>query len=348
MNFLWRWLKRGLLAVLVVLILLALPIIRNETMCRGTPQPQDHTPIVSQTRDESRTFTTYPEWHIVHAYSDYARVIAKDDPHDFGYFRAIRGFWSSLCPLTELADQHGGFTTESKATIYTIGVSFTLELALKAAYEETLGRVATWVRGPDHSPLDRLSAEQAAAYAKFLQQTPWYRWDFAADAAALDQAATGAFRDRERKFALGLEYRAKAAYARAIASAVAATGQDELTLRAVVTGLTPEALAAIPGVTVIQQRPEGIEIETPRYRELTLILQRIAEDGGQVVEIAGNDDILLTAITDGPADLGAIFTFPLQGSAEMRHLIVVKVPDLSNRLRDLAAGGARLEHIHDY
>lgn len=348
MRFLWRWLKRLVLALLVVVVLLALPVIRNETMCRGTPLAQDHTAIVDQTRDESRTFTTYPEWHIVHAYADYARVIAADDPHDFGFLKAITGFWSSLCPLTEMADQHGGFTTESKLTIYTIGVSFTAELALKAAYEETLGRIATWVRGPDHSPLDQLSAQQAADYAQFLQQTPWYKWDFTRDAQALDDTATGAFRDRERRFALGIEYRAKAAYAGAIAGAVAATGNDELTLRAIVTGLTEPQLAAIPGITIIQRRPEGFEVETPRYRELTLILQRIAEAGGQMVEIAGNDDILLTAITDGPADLGAIHTFPLQGSTQMRHLIVVKVADLSNRLRDLAASGARLEHIHDY
>ena len=35
-------------------------------------------------RAESRTLTTYPEWHIVHAYDDYARVITDGDPHEFG------------------------------------------------------------------------------------------------------------------------------------------------------------------------------------------------------------------------------------------------------------------------
>ncbi|AUH35303.1 hypothetical protein [Paracoccus tegillarcae] len=348
MSFLWRWFKRLLLAALIVVLLLALPVIRNEVMCRGEALPQDYTAIVSETRDESRTFTTYPEWHIVHAYADYARVIAADDPHDFGFFEAISGFWSSLCPLTEMADRHGGFTTESKMTIYTIGVSFTAELAMKALYEETLGRVATWIRGPGHSPLDQLSAQQAADYAAFLQQTPWYQWDFRADAQALRDTATGVFRDRERRLALGLEYGAKAAYAGVIADAVAATGQDALTLRAIVTGLAPEALSAIPGVTIIQQRPEGIEVETPRYRELTRVLQRIAAQGGEIAEIAGNDDILLTAISDGPADLGALFTFAMQGSDQVRHLIVVKVPALADRLRELESDGAQLEHIHDY
>lgn len=348
MRFLWRWFRRLALAVLLIAAILALPVLRNETMCRGTPQPQDHAPIVSQTRPEERTFTTYPEWHIVHAYEDYARVIASADPHDFGYLQAITGFWSSLCPLTGLADQHGGFTTQSKMTLYTIGISFTAEMALKAAYEETLGRLATRLRGPDHSALDRLSAVQAADYAGFLQQTPWYLWDFRRDAQALDDAVGSDFRDRERRLALGLEYRAKAAYAGMIAGAVAATGQDELTLRAIVAGMTPEALAGIPGVKVIQRRPEGIEIETPRYRALTGILQRIAAQGGSMVEIAGNDDILLTVIGPASAPPGTIFTFPLQGSPEFRHLIVTRVPELSAVLRGLGDSGLRLEHIHDY
>lgn len=348
MRVLWRWFRRLALAILLLALVLALPVLRNETMCRGTPQPQDHAPITSQTRPEERTFTTYPEWHIVHAYADYARVIATADPHDFGYFQAIRGFWSSLCPLTELADRHGGFTARSKMTIYTIGISFSAEMALKAAYEETLGRLAVRLRGPQHSALDRLSAGQAAAYAAFLRQTPWYLWDFRRDAQALDDAAGPDFRDRERRLALGLEYRAKAAYAGMIAGAVAATGQDELTLRAVVAGMTPGALAAIPGVRIIQRRPEGIEVETPRYRALTEILQRIAAEGGSMVEIAGNDDILLTAIGPAAPPPGAVMTFPLQGSPEFRHLIVTRVADLSAVLRRLPDSGLRLEHIHDY
>ncbi|MFD1880429.1 hypothetical protein, partial [Paracoccus pacificus] len=320
----------------------------TEVACRGKPVAQAYTPILDQRRDESRTFTTYPEWHIVHAYDDYARTIATGDPDDFGFFRAIRGFWSSLCPMARLAGEHGGFTTESKMTIYTIGVSFSVEMALKAAYEETLGRVATWFRGPTRAPLDDLSARQAADYAAFLTQTPWYQWDFRRDAAALDAQATPVFRDRERRLALGLEYRAKAAYADAIRAAVAATGQDALTLRAIVTGLDDRTLAEIPGVTVIADRKQGVEIETPRYRAFTEILRQIADKGGDMVEIAGNDQIMLTAITPDDRDLGAIFAFPRQGYGDWRQLIVVPVPELTQKIRDLAAAGVRLEHVHDY
>ena len=43
---------------------------------------------------------------------DYAEVIRTGDPHDFGYLRAIAGFWRSACPLARTAAAHGGFDGE--------------------------------------------------------------------------------------------------------------------------------------------------------------------------------------------------------------------------------------------
>ena len=343
-----RWLRRAALALLALVLLLAAPVLWTETACRGTPVAQDFTPVLDQRRDESRTFSTYPEWHIVHAYDDYAQVIATGDPHDFGFLGAIAGFWSSLCPMARRAGEHGGFTTESRMTIYTIGVSFSLEMALKAAYEESLGRIATWLRGETRAPLDDLSAGQARNYAKFLRHKPWYKWNFRADAAALEAAATGAFRDGERRLALGLEARAKAVYAQLIAGAVAATGQDEARMRSLVGGLAPAALAAIEGVTVIGPRAGGVEIETPRYAAFTALLGRVLAAGGRFAEIAGNDDILLTAVGSGPVDAAAIASLPRQGYGDRRDLLVVKVGDLGPVLARLEAAGMRLDHVHDY
>lgn len=97
-------------------------------------------------------------------------MIRDGDPHDYGFLRGIGGFWSSLCALSQASGAHGGVDGGTKQMVYVIGTSFTLELALKAAYEETLGRVATWIRGPDHAATDVISARQAADYAAFLRQ----------------------------------------------------------------------------------------------------------------------------------------------------------------------------------
>jgi len=338
------------LALVVLVALLLSPVVWVEVACRGEAIGNDYTSVISdpaEQRAESRTLLTYPEWHIVHAYYDYARVISDGDPHDFGYFSAIRGFWSSLCSLNRAAARHGGATRESKLTIYTIGVSFGVEMVMKALYEETLGRVATWIRGGGRTPLDDLSATQAAEYAEFLQQIPWYKWDFRADVAALGVATTDAFRDRERRLALGVEYRAKAVYAGVIASAVGQVGADKLTLRSIVTGMMPDALAALEGVTVIAERPEGVEIETPRYRVFTRIAQDLAGQGAEFVEIAGNDDIVLTTLSKIPQN-DALYAFARQGYGDYRNLMLIKVAGLGPLLRGFGVGPMRLEHIHDY
>jgi hypothetical protein len=348
------WLVRlGLVGVVLIAGLLS-PVAYNELACIPQAKPETYEPILppEHRRHESRTLMTYPEWHIVHAYDDYAQVISAGDPHAFGYMQAIGGFWSSLCALSYESAEHGGFTAESKQTIYVIGVSFTAELLAKAAYEETLGRLAAWWRGPERAPLDDLSADQARAYAQFLQQVPWYKWDFEGDRDDLATNATDSLRDRERRFALGLEYVAKAAYAKAIEGAVAQVGADALTLRMIVTGISEEALRAMGTVEVIGPVKGGLEIETPRYRELTHILQQMAEAGAEFVEIAGNDQIMITALSQTDDVDGAVHSFARQGYGDSRHLIMVNVTDLAERLRQMEAaegvGRLRLEHIHDY
>ncbi len=344
------WLRRIVVTALLLLLIFGTPIIYIETACRGTPGGTEYVSLLppEAQRSEGRTYTTYPEWHIVHAYDAYARVIANGDPHDFNYFSTIKGFWTTLCPLVAKADAHGGFDAASRRTIYTIGTSFNLEMSLKAAYEETIGRIMTLIRGDTRAPLDDLSATQAAEYAAFLRQTPWYAYDFSADASALWDAKTSAPRDWERAIALNIEMRGKAGYATVIEKLVAATGTDALTLRSVVSGIGADQLAAIEGVTVIGPLGPGVEIETPRYAAFTEIAKTIAARNGNFVEIAGNDDILFTIIHNFATLPRSIYSFRRQGYGDNRLLIEVKVRELASVLREYAAQGVTIEHIHDY
>lgn len=337
-----------LLGVLALVIGLASPVVYVETMCRGDATPAPSAPLAEETRPEIRTLLTYPEWHIVHAYDDYAEVIRTGDPHAFGFLRAIGGYWGSLCTLTRQSAELGTIDGATRQLVHVIGVSFTLEMLMKAAYEETLGRAVAWARGPERSALDDLSAQQAAAYAVFLQQVPWYRYDFRADARALARASQGGLRDTERALALGLEHRARAAYAGLIGRAVAATGQDDLTLQMVVAGLPAARLQSTQGVTLLRETGGGIEVETPRYRALTLILADWARAGADFLDIAGNDQIMFTALSDRPQAGGALLSMARQGHGDWRHLFLVRVKDLADRLRGLEAEGLRLEHVHDY
>jgi hypothetical protein len=117
-------------------------------------------------------------------------------------------------------------------------------------------------------------------------------------------------------------------------------------LRAVVSGVSAEDLAALREVQVIETRPEGVVIEAPRYRAFTKLAEQIAAKGGAFAEIAGNDDILFTVITSDEDFPGAIHSFARQGNPGFRHLVLVPVAQLAEVLRGLPASA--LEHIHDY
>ena len=345
-----RFLKWAALGSTAMVLALLAPLGYVETSCRPSIDKDDYKSILpdDKHRDEGRTLMTYPEWHIVHAYEEYAEVVRTGDPHDFSYLSAISGFWGSLCGLSEASGSHGGFSGDIKTTIYTIGVSFTAEMLAKAAYEETVGRVATIIRGEGPSVLDRVSARQALEYSQFLRQMPWYQWDFDKDKAELKAASTDSFRDRERRFALGIEYGVKAGYAKVIESAVGTMAPDALRLNMVVTGISEQDLVDFPETGFIESHQSGIEIETPRYRALTHLLKNMADQGVDFIEIAGNDDILLTVLSEGAGLEGSVVSVRRQGFEDYRHLVLTKVPDLADLLRGLEAKGLTLEHIHDY
>ena len=349
-RWLFKWVVRFGFGVVVLAICLAAPVVYTELACQSDVAPQDYVAQLppEHHRAESRTLLTYPEWHIVHAYDDYAKVISDGDPHEYGFFRGVYGFWSSLCNLSKQAGQMGGVPTETKQMVYVIGVSFTAELAMKAAYEETVGRVFTLLRGEARAPLDDVSARQARDYAQFLQQIPWYRWAFNGSDAEIAAGASDGLRDSERALALGLEYRAKAAYAQMIEAAVASVGADALRLRMLVKGLPPQTLEELQDVTVVTTGSDIVELDTPRYRALTELLTDMAQSGADFVEIAGNDTIMFTAISARDSAPGAITSLPRQGYDDWRHLIVLPVSELADRLRNLEQEDLRLEHIHDY
>ena len=312
---------------------------------------EDYSPILQPEthRPEANTLLTYPEWHIVHAYEEYAEVLRLGDPHNFHFLKSIFGFWFSLCSVSKKAGDHGGFPWKTKVTIYTIGVSFSLELLVKALYEESIGRIFTLIRGSSPAPLDILSARQAKRYAEFLRQTPWYQWDFRKEKEELKAKRTNQLRDRERAVALGLEFGAKAFYAGIISNMVQNIGHDNPRLRILVKDISDNNLKAFPDVRIIQRRGREIEIETPRYRRLTNILLLMSNMGANFIEISGNDDIMISVLSNSQSNaLNNLYSFDRQGFLDIRHLELLKVTKLAERIRYIEKSESKLEHIYDY
>jgi len=95
-------------------------------------------------------------------------------------------------------------------------------------------------------------------------------------------------------------------------------------------------------------------IEADRYRKLTKTLQEIIKRGGEIIEIAGNDDILVTAIRTGNSNVDnvsnakIIADIPRDGYDDHRLLLNSKVTGLARLFAELEAKGILLEHVYDY
>lgn len=346
-----------LVAVVVVAILLLLsPAAYVETFCHADVEADGYSPLIrdpQMKRQEANTFLTYPEWHIVYAYDGLAETLKTGDEYSFDYFGSVRDFWKADCALTAIADRHGGADTQTRMMVATIGVSFTLEMGLKAAYEETFGRLTAYWRGAEKTPQDEVARDMAIDYAAFLRQTPWYKYPFQPQIDKLWAAPAGEpVRGFERRLALGGEWKAKIAYAGMIANAVAATGEAKLRIFSIVSGMQVTALSAMPDVKVVSENANGILIETPRYDRFTHILSDIAKAGGTIREIAGNDEIMVSLTAPGadqappPGEL--IARFPRAGFESDRLLVLVRIADLAQLLRDRPIADPGIEHIFDF
>lgn len=359
MRWLLRQIRRLLIVGILFVILLLAPAAYIETFCRADRTAAPYKPVITDARfqrTEANTYLTYPEWHIVYAYEGLAEVLKTRDEYAFDYIPSILGFWQSFCALNKKAEESGGADTVTRLTIHTIGVSFTAEMALKALYEETLGRIAALIRGDRKTPQDSFASRMADDYAAFLQQTPWYEYPFSKEVDDLWSlpAANTDLRGWERRLALGAEWTAKSAYAKVIAGAAAAAGPAQLSIRAVVDGISDDDLTNIDGVKIIESLDRGTVIEAPRYRRFTGILGEIAERGGTIVEIAGNDDVMVSIVEPLRAkrvvfDNGSeIERVRRDGHAGNRLLMNVKVPRLAALLQEIKESGQTLEHVYDY
>jgi hypothetical protein len=316
-------------------------------------------PPAGYRRPEVDSFLSYPEWFIVHAYEDLAALLATGNESDFGYRSSVAGYWRSLCRLNRVAAAYGGDQGDTKLMLYTIGFSFTLELAAKGAYETTLGHLAETLRGPRKTAIDLHLAEVAQQYAVFLQRTPWYQFDFGREIGALWQAEAAdddaMIRHWERRLAMSVEFGAKALYAQLIGAAAGSLGPVDRTTLAVFAADTPAVLDAwleTSGAEVIERLAPGqVLVRSERYRPFTHLLLAALDAGVQPVEVAGNRRALVTvlAATDQLPNTRVLFTVPLSAQAPRQRLgINTRMEELHTLLAAVRAAGGQFEHLYDY
>jgi hypothetical protein len=360
-----RWARRSAGALAGLALLLAAPVVWIETACTTPREPGTLTraPLVedrSYARPESDSYLSYPAWHIVHAYVDLAGVLRGGDESDFAHGRQIAGFWTSLCRLTGVVTARGSVATDAKIRLYTIGWGFTAEMAIKGAYENTLGRLFAWLRGPEKTAEDHFVARDVQAYAEFLRQAPWYEYPFGWRLLSFWRGTplSGGHlaRKLERRVVVSLEYGTKMVYGALVGYASgAAPGAADLEINTVVIGLQAADTTREPRIKVVRELGGGRTlIRTPRSQAYTDLLVRLARRGRDVAEIAGNHRVLVTVLAPaGPlppaSGVTRLFEAPIQSRPDRRRIgLDVSVEHLAAAIRGMERAGIAIEHVHDY
>ncbi len=353
-------LRKAAIGLGLVVALAAAPVLWIETRCQR-PRLAGEVAASLLPPEERRalvdTWLTYPEWSIVHAYEDFARVGRTRGEAAFDYVGSVTGYWTSLCSLSGVASERGHIATDMRVMLHIIGLSFSAEMAVKDAWESTIGRLAAWWRGPRPTAEDLFAADVNDAYAAFLRQTPWYEFPFGATLLRFWRETpfgdVSLVRSAERRIALSLEYGVKAVYAQVLGLA-AGLAPARLRIRTVVRGLDEQDAVADPRISVVERRPDGLSvIETPRYRAFTEVLLGLAERQRGLVEIAGNREIFVTVIapagSTAPAETDLVLRVPIQSQPGFERLgLTVAVRNLPGLLMRTRTGPVVLEHVYDY
>ena len=365
-----RWL-RCILVVIAVLIALTvvLPLAYIEGTCRPSSgataagAPAVTLPTIDEPgyrRKLNNTFFTFPEWYIVYSFEDFGRFLDRTSESHFNYLGHIFGFWRSFCTINRAVPATGESMTEVKTMIYIIGVSYSIEYAIKGIYENTIGRVFEWIRGDKRTPQDDYARKVLQDYAAFLYTVPWYKYPFREKLdgfMAISTPTPSTARTIERGFALGSEYLIKIGYAAAIQKLLDASSDDEpRDIMFVVATLPPEVLAAEPRIKLVRALdPQWQLVQTPRYKDFTEILLALLDRGIPVAEIAGNREIMITVIARDTTvlnikdDAKELFYVELDAKPGFRRAgLKVRIDKLVDIIRELKARGASVEHFYDY
>ena len=314
-------------------------------------------------RDEGQTFLTHPEWYIVYSSDEYAAWMRDRLPTEFPYLASIGQFWVNYREARALTSGAYPFNGGYHVMLGVIGTSYSAELALKGLYENTVGRFSGWTAGHRLTDEDRFAYEMAADYGRFIHVYPWYEYSFASKLrgvwADVPLWGDAPIRKWERKLFLTLEYGVKAVYATVIerATRAAYTPQDDR-MQMIVAGAVDSVAAGEPRLQVVERLNAVHALAaTPRYDAFRDVMLGLAATRAplRIVEIAGNDDILLTGVAPaawryaGPAGR-VVYSLPLPSDATRKRVAMrVPVPELLPTLTALGAEGhLAVDHIYDY
>jgi hypothetical protein len=237
-----------------------------------------------------------------------------------------------------------------------------LEYAIRGAYEQSVGRLSEWTSSHELVEEDAYAARVAREYADFVYVRPFYEFGFAHALSELWKETSfwgkHPIRKWERKFILSVDYGLEAIYAGVLQTASLVTyGVESADTYARIENAPESVFQEFPRIKKVKDvGPLSDVVIIPRYQEFTDTAVKLAKHDVRFVQIAGNDEIMLTVLApegwryDLPAsEASLLFTERLMTQPGVqRFAIECPVRSLHLVLNDAIGHGITIEHIYDY
>jgi hypothetical protein len=316
--------------------------------------------IKDYARAEDSTYLGFPEWFIVWSYTEKADFQQNHLPSGFPYFKSIQQYWSGYCCVYGLTRGKYPFDFGEHEMLVVIGSSFSIEYLIRASYENTVGRLTEWLSSGEEVEEDAYSNRVAREYADFVHIRPFYEFSFWKRFKGLwaENTLRGRhpLRKLERRMFLSIDYSIESFYCWLIEKATHASyGIESADTYAWIENAKPEIFAENPRIRKVKDAGPGAYIVViPRYQEFTTVAEWLADRDVHFVEIAGNDEILVSAIAPRgwSYDLTAgeeAFSTQLATAPEWKRVAIsTPVGSLDKVLNELRTHGIKVEHVYDY
>jgi hypothetical protein len=348
----FRWINSALISIALTA---SLPVMANESVASAPKvTPVEHV------RGLEQTFLTYPEWFLVFSPAEYAEFIAREQPSNFPYFGHIGQFWQSYkAVFDETRARELDLNPGYHLMIMVIGVSTTVEYALRSAYENLIGRFAEQIQ---HQPTaeDQFAVIVAKDYVNFIRVLPWYEYDFWSKLKGLWQDTPlfgqDIIRKWERRFALTTEYGIKVIYGQFIKIATKSMYETPLLVTAIHVNPAPQPDPKLTEVKLLKNSLDGSAlIAVPRYEAFMVYAHGLALQGLDFREIAGNQSIILVSLI-GPQSWTPktgiskiLFEQPILTQPGLKRVAAtIEINSMGSALREWSEQRISLEHIFDY
>lgn len=289
-------------------------------------------------RPADQTFLTFPEWFLVFSPDEQARYFKRSTATTFPYMTHTSQIWKSYSIVNKQIK--GNFPTNwgYHFMIWVIGVSTTVEYSMKACYETVVGRITD-----TKLPLteeDQFNARFTQDYVTFINDRPWYEFDFKSRLKGLwkNTSMTGPhiFRKWERKYILTSELLVKFLYGKLIGIG------------------TKQVYGAALPTTAVVLNDDSLHY-LPRYNRFAAAALELAQKGHSFKEIAGNNSAILLTVwvqadhAENFDNAQTVFTQTISSYPFMKRVaLATPVPLLNKVLLDLEKEDIKVEHVFDF